>query len=149
MKVKGITARTRAAKRRRLSAAERVNKAHVRWRDQMCRFPLCRCRHSRRVPMEVSHAEHKGMGGDPTGERSAPEKMVFVCAVRHRISRWSIDRCGIRWRTLTASGANGPIAWDYRADSGEWVELARELDIQTLEPPAPEMLDILHSLSFP
>lgn len=125
----GPTARRRRAKAGRLKREENANKQQVRDRDRVCRFPLCPCKNFD-LFLEVSHSEHKGMGGDPTGERSAPELMVLICNWRHRLSRYSIDRKTLRWRPLTAAGANGLIVWEARIPwlfGEDWREIAREL----------------------
>lgn len=139
---KGITARRREAKNRRLKREERENKAKVRARDGAgrghqaelygrCRFPLCGC-YMKNLFVEVSHQEHKGMGGDPTGERSTPEKMMCLCNWRHKEARFSIDKGTLRWLPLTDQGANGPVAWEINLPSG-WIEFAREIDVQILD----------------
>lgn len=122
--MKGPTARRRAAKAGRLKRAENKNKQIVRERDRKCRFPLCPC-HRFGLFLEVSHCEHKGMGGDPTGERSLPERMIYVCNWRHKESPVSIDKKKLRAMPLTAAGTDGPVAWEARVDD-EWTELARE-----------------------
>jgi len=154
----GPTARRRAAKGRRLKTAEGANKARVRARDGSqtplqgrCRFPLCGC-HMLGLFVEVSHQRHKGMGGDPTGERSLPAGMICLCNWRHKEAPVSIDRGRLRWVPLTDQGANGPVAWEMRAiyteslmafladylphiPPGElWFTLARESAVQVLEP---------------
>lgn len=106
---------TRFLKRMDLKKAEDANKGAVRRRDKKCRFPLCGCKKFN-FAMHVSHKEHKGMGGDPTGERSVSELMLYVCAARHREHRFSIDKGTLRWRELTDAGANGPIAWEIDTD---------------------------------
>lgn len=152
LKSSGPTARRRRAKHARLKREENANKAKVRARDGRCRFPLCGCA-AQHLFLEVSHSEHKGMGGDPTGERSAPELMVYLCNWRHRIARYSIDRGRLRWVPLTPAGANGPIAWEMFMDNavpgrpGEWVELARELELWRLAPIDPLVLPILQDLA--
>lgn len=98
-------ARTRLARKR-----ERDGKAAVRKRDGACRFPLCGC-YKHRYALHVSHQKHKGMGGNPAGDRSVAELMIRVCIKRHRESVYSIDRGGISWEALSADGANGPIRW--------------------------------------
>lgn len=160
-KAKGPTAKRREAKHRRLAAQERVNKAAVRRRDGptaptvgRCRFPLCGC-HGMAVfegsPafVEVSHGEHKGMGGDPTGERSRPELMLCVCAWRHKSGRYAIDKGTLRWVPLTEAGANGPVAWEMRLPGTglQWWELARESAVQQLAPVDPRALPVLHDLA--
>src|SRR4030095_16608414 len=112
-KPKGPTARARATKARGLKTRENKNKQLVRDRDVYCRFPLCRCRQLAILP-HVSHQVHKGMGGDPTGERSVPSLMIMLCAWRHREAPISIDNKTLRWRALTRAGAAGPVAWDVK-----------------------------------
>jgi hypothetical protein len=122
----GLTpSRLRRRRSGRLARQERANKARARRRDRRCRFPLCPCA-GYGLALEVSHLVHKGMGGDPTGERSQPEGMVLLCHWRHKESRWSIDKGTLRWRPLTDRGADGLIAWDIKA-MGHWLELAKEV----------------------
>lgn len=134
---------TRVLRRRktgRLKHRENKHKSFVRVRDHVCRFPLCPCGRFN-LHLDVSHQEHKGMGGDPTGERSLPALMVLVCNWRHKEAKIAIDRGTLRWVPLTDQGANGPIAWEIEigAFSGGtlargWVELAREVEIGVLAP---------------
>lgn len=160
----------RGLKREKRLAGENSNKAEVRRRDKYCRFPLCGCKRfqlavsptSRRP--EVSHSKHKGIGGNPAEDRSAPELMVLVCSARHKENIFSLDRKTIRWRALTKAGAAGPIAWHIKIaelrrlnpDScalmlmavrelhrAEWFELARETAIHVYEPQTPAQTIIL------
>lgn len=117
----------------KLVADERRHKEAVRKRDTGCRFPLCGCKKFRRHT-EVSHAEHKGMGGDPTGERSTPDKMILLCPFRHRENRVSIDKGTLRWEARTTNGADGPIAWFELVD-GRWMDMVRESAVGVLELP--------------
>jgi hypothetical protein len=130
----------RRAKHARLKREEMVNKQEVRDRDVLCRFPRCTCFH-KNLRLDVSHSEHKGMGGDPTGERSAPELMVLLCHERHMNARISVDKKTLRWIPLTDDGAKGPIAWEVNvgrlsggALADEWIELARESSRGNLMP---------------
>lgn len=106
----------RALRRRSAKAGEDEGKRAVRRRDKRCRFPLCGCKRFG-LALHVSHSRHKGMGGNPKGDRSQPELMVLVCSARHRENRIAIDRGTVRWRALTAAGADGPIAWDIDAEA--------------------------------
>lgn len=119
-----------------LATAERRHKDAVRKRDKTCRFPLCGCKKFRRHT-EVSHAQHKGAGGNPAGDRSATGLMTLLCPFRHRENRVSLDKGTLRWRPLTDQGANGPIVWEEQATPGVWVELARERAVQELDVLAP------------
>lgn len=122
----------RAKKRFTLKTAEDKQKAKVRKRDKRCRFPLCGCKRFN-LAQHVSHQHHKGMGGNPAGDRSTADQMILVCSARHKENEFAIDRGTIRWRALTDKGANGPIAWDvdytqYWKVVGEpyWVTVAVE-----------------------
>lgn len=122
----------RVLKRTKLKTAEDKEKKAVRFRDKVCRFPFCGCRKFG-LALHVAHQKHKGMGGNPKGDRSDPALMVQVCSARHRENIMSIDRGTIRWRALTKDGANGPIAWDVDLqvltgdiECRRWLEVARE-----------------------
>jgi len=162
----GITAKRRAAKSRKLKAAESAHKAEARARDGAggdeltgrCRFPLCGC--AGRAPLgssrldgkgfywiEVSHyVKHKGMGGDPTGARSHAKDLICLCNWRHKEGQFAIDHKNLRAVPLTDQGANGPVAWEMYLPESGWFELARELAVQVLEP-APACLPILQDLA--
>jgi hypothetical protein len=156
---RGTAKAARRARKRRAVQRERAAKAACRLRDGGCRFPLCGCRRS--AGAEVSHLVHRGMGGNPSGDRSTTRGMLCLCRWRHRESRASMDREGIYWEGLTGAGADGPIRWMLRVDVGvtegfpwsEWNELARELEAPCdghpgrLEPMTHEQLAMLQALA--
>jgi hypothetical protein len=128
----------RFIKRTERDGKEQIEKRKVRNRDKFCRFPLCGCG-KMKLRTEVSHSTHKGMGGNPAGDRSQAELMVLVCGARHKDNTIAIDRGTLRWRALTARGSNGPIAWDVdippyldlaeclpSTRKSHWFEVARE-----------------------
>jgi hypothetical protein len=142
-KPKGPTARARAKKARASRTAEDKHKATVREKDVYCRFPLCGCR-TRYILPHVSHQRHKGMGGNPKGDRSVPSLMIMLCATRHREGQVAVDQGTLRWRAMDRAGARGPVAWDVNAsvldalglgypyqlrDDDGWVEVACEIDL--------------------
>lgn len=149
----------RALKRMDAKAKEDKEKGKVRKRDKRCRFPMCGCKKFH-LRLDVSHKEHKGMGGNRTGDRSQPEKMIYVCSARHRENRFSIDRGTIEWRPLTIDGANGPVAWYADVDTqglgfaelgisttDGWFLLATERSIGVYEPVSDLQLELLRRLS--
>lgn len=155
------TKAARASKRRKLTKVENSEKQKVRDRDKVCRFPMCGCR-TRGIALHVSHSKHRGMGGNPTGDRTQTPLMVLVCAARHRENRISIDRGTLQWRALTSAGADGPIAWDVRKDEvpktllrtghngigGDWIELYKETpDGPSLLQSTPAAINILKWLA--
>ena len=86
-------------------------KQKVRDRDGWCRFPLCGCRQRRR-PVHVAHRDHKGMGGNPKGDRSDSDRMLLLCVDRHLNSKFSWHHGTVRWEPLDPlRGADGPVRW--------------------------------------
>ncbi len=124
----------------------------ARDRDGSCRFPLCGCRRHRFV-LHVSHQKHRGMGGNPSFDRSDPALLMLLCAPRHRFNLFSVDKGNIEWRPLTDKGANGPVSWWADADClrhylglDQWaglcdetrmVQIAREVSPGVLVEPTP------------
>lgn len=147
------TAMLRRRKAGRLKRQENTHKQIVRDRDVLCRFPLCPCQRFN-LFCEVSHHFHKGIGGDPTGERSTPALMLLICNWRHKEARISIDKKSLRWEPVTFAGADGPIAWsvDLGVFSrgtfpvGTWVEVAREMHRGQLGPATAQAREILNIL---
>ena len=134
---------------------ELQHKELVRKRDlRRCRFPLCGCRKFG-FSVHVSHQQHKGMGGNPKGDRSTTDKMLVLCAARHRLHRFALDRGTIKWVGLTRHGADGPVKWlvdmptlvDEQHGRSRWVEVARERRVQELEPLTDEQREILENLA--
>lgn len=124
--------RERAGKAR-LDAAENANKRAVRRRDGYCRFPLCGCRRLR-LRLEVAHQQHKGAGGDSTGERSVPELLVLLCTHRHQHGAVSWHTGRLRWRALDRkAGTGGPLEWCIKLGE-RWQVVARESAPHVLEP---------------
>lgn len=124
---------------------------HVRRRDRWCRFPLCGCSRYK-LPLDVSHKNHRGMGGNPAGDRTDRATMVLVCRQRHRVGRVALDRGTLRWEALTELGAEGPIAWFVDAAAvrhpgdGE-IEVGREVRVQQIAELTPTQRALLIELS--
>lgn len=133
---------------------EDKQKAHVRRRDKVCRFPLCGCR-KLRMRLEVSHVTHKGMGGNPLGDRSLPSIMVLLCVHRHQDGAVSRHKGTLKAQYLTASKFNGPVAWLIDTNAAgvthrrgqHWKEVARESAPGVLEPLTPWQLGVLTMLA--
>lgn len=128
----------RGLKRLKRKATEDATMKVVRGRDKYCRFPLCGCKRFG-LRLEVSHQKHRGMGGNPAGDRTDTRTMVLVCSARHRENKYSLDRGTIRWRGITAAGADGPIVWEVEAPqrgpyTSGWKVVAIEKDIHVYEP---------------
>lgn len=159
MRSAGPTARRRAQRRRELTAAERAAKEKVRDRDKHCRFPRCGCisgGYSMKDILTVSHDRHKGMGGDPTGEKSQPELMLSLCKWRHQDAPVSKHAGTMRTRYLTLEKNNGPLLFEVdlaavypgmHANKGIWYVVATETDIGVLAPLNGEQERVLEDLA--
>lgn len=131
-----ITKRERARKARELGDVELRNMRLVRLEDGYCRCPDPDC--ERILNLEVAHLKHRGAGGNPTGDRSAPGLMILLSKRRHKTGRISLDNGTLDIRPLTAQGTRGACSFwvDERALTMSlaqlgtappvWVELARE-----------------------
>lgn len=143
----------RVKKARAAKAEEDKEKAQVRKRDKRCRFPLCGCKEFG-IRCEVSHAKHKGMGGNPRGDRSKPELMMYLCEARHKGNVISIDKGTLKWEALTRDGADGPVRWlvdmsalfNASALKPKWFEVANETAVQQLARLTPKQANILATL---
>lgn len=150
--------RRRKANRLELERDERDQKAEVRRRDKRCRFPLCDCSRLS-LRLEVSHETHKGMGGNPAGDRSDASTLFLLCVWRHQLGRIARGKGTLKPRYLTDKQANGPVAWMvdlesmglfYKlrgmSDDPKWFEVAREISIGVWEPFTNAQLEILTQL---
>lgn len=148
------TARRKAtvAERLKREQAERAEKAKVRRRDRVCRFPLCGCRRLG-LPLEVSHDQHKGHEGAQTKRAvSVVSRMVLLCRHRHQDGVISMHHGTLRARPLTAAGYNGPVEWLIdvssmaTSDARRWSVIARERVPGQLEPRSEWQSSILERL---
>lgn len=101
---------------------ERAEKAKVRRRDKGCRFPLCGCRKlglAIKARREVAHdvGNHKGMGGNPIGDRSVANSMIQLCGHRHADAPISFHKGTLRARFTTDMKYDGPVEWCVASDT--------------------------------
>lgn len=139
--------------KRDLETKEKNEKAAVRRRDRTCRFPLCGCKRAG-YRLEASHDFHKGNNSNARKEAvSIASLMILLCFPRHQDSAISRHKRTLRTRYLTPDHNDGPVAWEADLETLErvlerklvqarraantatgFVELARERDVQQLEP---------------
>lgn len=110
----------RADKKERKHAAvkyEREQKAIVRKRDgHKCRFPGCKVKEY----LEVAHLHHKGIGGNPSANRSPASVMILFCQPHHR-GAFSMHSGDIEVRPLTPAGTDGPCeVWTVQQVSDDY-----------------------------
>jgi hypothetical protein len=90
---------------------ERSGMDEARIRDgNRCQFPLCTCA-IWPSPVEIAHLKHRGMGGNPAGDRSTADRLIALCRRRHQDSRLSLHHGTIEAVPLSAAGMNGPKLW--------------------------------------
>lgn len=115
---KGVIATARAKKARTVTAGERANKAVVRQRDRVCRWPDCDCGELAGFEwsrQEVAHLDDKGMGGDPTLLRSQPNAMIQLCRWQHQ-GPFGLHSGRAKVERLTPLGTDGPCEF-YRREN--------------------------------
>lgn len=108
---------------RERKAAEDAVMASVRKQDGQCRYPLCAHR-TKKPRLECAHMEHRGMGGNPTGDKTQPEKLITLCFIDHG----AFDRGELDIIPLSADkGTRGPCSWHVlNKESGKFVHVASE-----------------------
>ena len=106
-------------------AAEDAAIREAKQRDgYRCRWPE---KHKCRGELEGAHVFlHRGMGGNPAGDRTAPELVLPVCAWMHRRGSESIDGKDLKVDAETAAGTAGPCSFWRRTERG-WHLVAREI----------------------
>lgn len=79
-----------------------------------CRFPNCEFR-AKELPIDVCHERHRGIGGNPTGDRTDRRYLISYCRIHHGM----YDRHEIDHEHLAPlKGADGPCAFYRRIESG-------------------------------
>jgi len=105
--MRGTAKREREDRRDGVKSHEAKNKTAARKGDDYaCRFPRCFC-HRQKIAPAVAHLDHKGMGGNPAGDRSDDRLLICLCPARHRESRISLDAGSMKVRPLTKLGTRG------------------------------------------
>lgn len=114
-------------RRQRLSAnrlVERQAKEDSKLRDGLCcRVPWC---NYDGYALHSAHQKHKGMGGNPTGDRNTTAGLMTVCAMHHREGKFALDKGTLRYVALDPEAVcNGPVSWQAKVE-GRWLEVATE-----------------------
>lgn len=89
-----------------------------------CRWPEA---HKCRGGLEGSHVfRHRGIGGNPAGDRTTVESILSVCAWIHRRGPETIDGGDLKVEAETAQGTRGPCSF-WRSDGKGKHLIAREV----------------------
>ena len=75
----------------RVAQEQREMQAALHRDQRRCRFQPC-VYEPKKLPIDPCHQQHRGMGGDPSGERTTRESIVSLCRVHHGMyDRGEID----------------------------------------------------------
>lgn len=112
----------RQRRHERVAAEQAIMREAVRLDGKKCRNPRCQTR-SKRIPVDPCHLRHRGMGGNPTGDRTTIETVIALCRVCHGL----YDSTVLDIEPLTPRGLRGACAW-YLTDpeTGERKHIATE-----------------------
>lgn len=75
-----LASKERSAERK--AAERKVMDEAVRLDEHRCRVPRCPFM-SRKPKIDPCHVQHRGMGGDPTGERTTVDSIIALCRPHH------------------------------------------------------------------
>ena len=112
----------------RVSAEQKVMQAALRRDGRKCRNPRCRFKKALKLPVDACHAfRHRGMGGDPSGDRTASTKVIWSgCRGCHGL----LDSGELSIEPLTADWCDGPCAYYIKnKDTGRMEHLATETTV--------------------
>ncbi len=116
-------------------ARKATHKAHeqremqaAKKRDKVCRFP--RCPFTKHLVLDPAHLRHRGMGGNPKGDRTTRDSVITLCRRHHD----QFDRGDLEIEVLTPRGTDGPCMFSLRGESGRMEHIASERLIGITEP---------------
>lgn len=97
----------------------------VKRRDRGCRYPGCRLP----LVLHAAHLRHRGMGGNPSGDRTTRDQVITLCARHHD---WYDRLVAIDIAPLTPRGTDGPCEF-FRREGDDWICVGRERSQQISE----------------
>ncbi len=96
-----------------------------------CRWPRCEYA-KKQLPIDAAHfIQHRGIGGDPTGRRTASKALIVsLCRIHHSL----FDLAEIDIQPLTDAHADGPLLFYVRdKETGAFQHVASERSIGVSE----------------
>ncbi len=119
--IRGEFLAERKAKRQERVNAEKATMREARKRDgNVCRFPMCR---HKSMPVDVAHMIHRGIGGNPAGDRTQTELLWTACRIHH--GQYDAGLIDVQPQD-SILGANGPMDFFARTESGTFEIFASE-----------------------
>lgn len=120
--LRGTALLERRERRAKATAHEKAVMHQARVRDGFgCRVPRCEFK-AQKLPLDVAHRVHRGMGGDPTGTRTTLDGLIALCRVHHAM----YDAAQINIDPLSPEGFSGPCEFSRLTESGRWDVFATE-----------------------
>lgn len=119
--IKGTWLLEKRQRRQLIVKTEQKIMREAKRRDgNVCRFPMCR---HKSLPIDPAHIIHRGMGGNPKGDRTKTALIVSLCRIHHG----QFDACLINVQPQDPTlGANGPMDFFIRSESGRFELFASE-----------------------
>lgn len=115
---------SRQRRAERTAHEQREMQAALRRDERKCRVPRCEYA-TKKLRIEPAHMVHRGMGGDPSGERTTRATVISLCLVHHG----QYDHGEIDIVPLTEQEFDGPCDWYVRNEWFEWELFASEKTI--------------------
>ena len=120
--MRGMSLVKRRQTRASAAKAEQKSMQAALARDgKQCRLPGCAYK-KLKVTVDPCHMVHRGMGGNPKGDRTTRAMVIALCRVHHGI----YDAGDIRIEPLTAQDFDGPCEFYMRGDNGKFFHIATE-----------------------
>lgn len=111
------------AEKRKHKAAEDAAMAEAVKRDGgKCRWPGC---HYKALKVCAAHLEHRGMGGNPSLDKTQRHKLIAFC-VRHHDQFDGRAMPFIDVQPMSDQGTDGLCSYYVQLASGEWQHVATE-----------------------
>jgi hypothetical protein len=107
---------------RKQKTAETAHMRTVRHRDRDCRWPECPCHRRLNPTLEVAHLTHRGMGGNPAGDRSEPHRMILLDRETHQ----ALDAGTLKITPQTRKGTAGPCAYFVKGPADDWTPAGKD-----------------------
>lgn len=105
--IKGEYARERKTKERRHKDREAaIMRAVIAEDGHKCRVPGCRTD----LRVACAHEDHRGMGGNPSEDRTVPEKLIALCVTHHAY----YDRGELVITPLTDRRLRGQCVYEFK-----------------------------------
>ena len=104
--LRGTATLARRQRRVDLVKHEQREMAAAKRRDRGCRWPGCTMVKKFRLALHACHSmQHRGMGGNPSGDRTRRDQLITFCAWHHGL----FDRAFIDVQPRTGRGTDGPV----------------------------------------